>query len=687
MSIISRLAVVLGLDTAEFNAGLGKAEQGINKFSAMSGLMKTGVIALGGALVATAKNALDFADEMTDLAKANEMSVASVLELTQALTTSGGKVENAGKLIASFTNKVDEAAQGSQKTRDKFKELGVSLSDLGKLSQEDLLRKTLDGLSKIEDPIRRNALAFDLLGKAAKGVDFKTLADDMKAVKGEFDKSEESFRKIEKFSDNIAAAWFRAKVNIADAIVGIAEVADREMEKVFFKQKKYANQTQAILSGDLFYNSSDDGKFKPITDTKVYKPDFTATNVPNANRPMLASDEATKLADKIKNQTEALKQNVLQLQLQTSELTKAKSMAEQIKLQFEQGGRYQDIKNQKDKEALITAAEAYDLAKHNAFVQDYINKNQKEFNARKLQELEMAQQLAATENIRMQQHQDQQRFRQEDLEAAIKRQELEKAMAGQADIVVDRALKLYDLQQKINQEKRQNGLLSETEIEQWRTLEQRLIKAQEANKRAQNTFQAGWDRAWNNFMTTAQDSANMGSQAFGSMVSGMERALDRFVQTGKLSFKELIGSMIQDLIKLQLRAQVSGFFSMIGDALGSAFSSGGVSATAGAYGIDQNPYLNWSGPRAAAGGYIDGMTLVGEAGPELFIPKTSGNIVPNNQLSSIMGGGEKIVYNAPVVQNMSAIDTQSALQFLSKYKDGVWAANQSANRSMPMQRA
>ena len=40
MSIISRLAVVLGLDTAEFNAGLGKAEQGVNKFTAIAGARK-----------------------------------------------------------------------------------------------------------------------------------------------------------------------------------------------------------------------------------------------------------------------------------------------------------------------------------------------------------------------------------------------------------------------------------------------------------------------------------------------------------------------------------------------------------------------------------------------------------------------------------------------------------------------
>ena len=51
-----------------------------------------------------------------------------------------------------------------------------------------------------------------------------------------------------------------------------------------------------------------------------------------------------------------------------------------------------------------------------------------------------------------------------------------------------------------------------------------------------------------------------------------------------------------------------------------------------------------------------------------------------------MGSGPTINYNGPYIANMSAIDTQSASQFLAKNKDAVWAANQSANRSMPASR-
>ena len=88
----------------------------------------------------------------------------------------------------------------------------------------------------------------------------------------------------------------------------------------------------------------------------------------------------------------------------------------------------------------------------------------------------------------------------------------------------------------------------------------------------------------------------------------------------------------------------------------------------------------------AKGGNINGPSIVGENGPELFIPNGSGTIIPNNRMSQSMQSEPSITYNGPYIQYMSAIDTQSATQFLSKNKAAVWSANQSANRSVPVNR-
>jgi hypothetical protein len=117
----------------------------------------------------------------------------------------------------------------------------------------------------------------------------------------------------------------------------------------------------------------------------------------------------------------------------------------------------------------------------------------------------------------------------------------------------------------------------------------------------------------------------------------------------------------------------------------------GKSALGGLFGGSSNVGGSYMGPAvstvgfAADGGFIDGPTIVGEQGPELFIPRTAGTVVPNQQMNNFQQQPQ-IVYNGPYIQNMSAIDTQSATQFLAKNKMGVWSANQSAQRSIPQSR-
>ena len=117
MAIISRLAVLLGLDAGEFNKNLGMAKDKVETFGAGA---KISLAAVGTAFIAASREAIQFADQINDVAKANEVAVESVLELSQALALNGGNIDDNSKIFASFTNKVDEAAQGSDKLRKSF---------------------------------------------------------------------------------------------------------------------------------------------------------------------------------------------------------------------------------------------------------------------------------------------------------------------------------------------------------------------------------------------------------------------------------------------------------------------------------------------------------------------------------------------------------------------------------------
>jgi hypothetical protein len=209
MAIISRLAVLLGLDAGEFNAGLGKAKSQIEGFGLSS---KLSLAAIGTAFVASAQQAISFADKINDVSKANDMSVQSVLRMSQALSVSGGNTEDSAKLMAAFSNKVDEAASGSDKAQKAFKQIGVSIKDLQTLSPEQLFEKTVKSLANIEDTTKRNAMAMDMFGRSIRGVDIKGVADELEKNKDKFKGSETAFHSIGDSVDRLDRFFFNLKI-------------------------------------------------------------------------------------------------------------------------------------------------------------------------------------------------------------------------------------------------------------------------------------------------------------------------------------------------------------------------------------------------------------------------------------------------------------------------------------------
>lgn len=126
-------------------------------------------------------------------------------------------------------------------------------------------------------------------------------------------------------------------------------------------------------------------------------------------------------------------------------------------------------------------------------------------------------------------------------------------------------------------------------------------------------------------------------------IKGMEDAIVNFVMTGKSSFKDLVNSIIADLIRIQIRKSLEGSFDFISSAFGSLF-----------------------GKRAMGGSVAAGQPyLVGEKGAELFVPNQSGNIVPNNQMAAT--GGTNINFT------IQATDTSGFDQLLTSRKNQIVA--------------
>lgn len=148
---------------------------------------------------------------------------------------------------------------------------------------------------------------------------------------------------------------------------------------------------------------------------------------------------------------------------------------------------------------------------------------------------------------------------------------------------------------------------------------------------------SGFERAFLKIARDAEDMATQIEKVVTNAFRGMEDALVEFVKTGKLDFKSLVDSIITDIIRLVIRAQiVAPLAQIINGFVGGLFGSGSPSLNSGAPGFraGQADGGVWSGgvQAFANGGIINqptafGMSagrlgLMGEAGPEAILPVT-----------------------------------------------------------------
>lgn len=569
MSLISRLGVVLGLDAGEFNKNLGIAQERLQGFNQSIIGSRLGVAAIGTAFATAAVSAVRFADSINDISQASELSVKTVLRLNEALVTNGGNADSAGQLINKFSRSVYEANHQNKEMQDSFKALGVSMEDLRTKPMDQLLFKSIDGFKKLGDVADRTGVAFNVIGRASKGIDWVGVADQLDKNKKSYEDAEIAFKQIGNAIDNLNKLSFAMKTDFATNIGFAFQFVTDAYIKYYNWLAKVNNQIDAFL-----------GKIAAV---KNLLPAFWFT--PKQEIAERRDGKSFDFTDKI-NREQQQNKDVLALMKKQQEFY--------------------------DKEKLITQAK--------------MERNKKE-----------AEYAFLMEN-----------------EKKLK-------------------LEIFDIEQKqklLVEEKK----MTKEQAADWAKLEKQRAQEEYQIAQSQRSFEYGWKKAFFNYVQDATNAAKQGEQMFVSITQNMESALDRFVETGKLSFKDLARSIIQDLIKIQMRAQLAGVFGKISGIFSGSYSPG------------YSDFANAPYPKYADGGTINGPAIVGERGPELFIPSGSGTIIPNNQLGSAMGNQPSVVYNGPYIQNMSAIDTQSAVQFLSTNKNAVWASYQSAQKSLPQSR-
>jgi phage-related minor tail protein len=139
----------------------------------------------------------------------------------------------------------------------------------------------------------------------------------------------------------------------------------------------------------------------------------------------------------------------------------------------------------------------------------------------------------------------------------------------------------------------------------------------------------------------------------------MGSSLDRFVETGKLSFGDFATSVIMDMLKIELKAAAMKMFQ----------AAGGLSGIAGLFGFAEGGMIPTEGP-----------VLVGEEGPELIRGAAGRQVIPNNQLGTGSAGGS-VTNN---YYSISAIDAKSVAQLFAENRMTLLGNVRQAEKELPI---
>ena len=652
MAVIGSLSVKLGLVTVDWDRATTQAKKQAKDlqkaFDELGGGLKTlqghlktlgGGIGIAGIGFATLlHNALSFSNEIKDISQGFGISIAKTLQFRDALQTSGVSAEGASKMMSTLFSKIDDAKQGNEVVISQFERMGISFKELISMKPEDAINKIFKALANVKDQYEKIRLTKEFLGKAGIGVDTEDMAKKLNMSLTQYKEYETQIKKLGQVSDNLKTSMNNLTIAFTDLIAPFTRDGIVSIEK--FKYLLLTIGGIGIVKGIQSVGTALLALIPIIKQVNLTIATSSALNVALA---LIGGMVATSMSN-----TEA-------------DLQRAKDIP--VKKKFVWKG------NELVEEKVITKEEQEQLAIQ-AEKQKIVRK-----------ELD-----ALIEKARVQKELG---------ELAVKEVYDKHAMKNMTEydkttleIINDYEKTRLDIVKKRNAELASNrektslhGAINAVYDQELRNLENlknaRLDVAKQDEENRQN-FIYGWNQAFTQFSEDATNYAKLGANSFNSVVNSMNSAIDSFVRSGKLSFRSLITSMIQDLIALQLKMGAMQIFKfMLG---GIQASLGNVLQTQTGITVDDNGVSLMVGK--ASGGDIQAgrPILVGENGPELVVPQRNGTVIPNNQLSSIMGGGNQNITNYYI----DAIDTKSFEDRVLQSHNAVWAANQYANKSLPL---
>ena len=208
-------------------------------------------------------------------------------------------------------------------------------------------------------------------------------------------------------------------------------------------------------------------------------------------------------------------------------------------------------------------------------------------------------------------------------------------------------------------------------IERFNRLKETQIEQAKVNATLQKSFDTGWSEAFAKYAETAKNAAEQAQSYFSIFTKGIEDAIVRFVQTGKLSFKDLANNIIAEFVRIQVRSQMMNIMGGGGllSRLFGGFGGIGFGTGLGFGNLDYGGFFAKGGTLGAGK-----FGIAGEAGPEIVSGPAT--ITPMSQLAP----------STNITYNINAVDAASFRALVARDPEFIYQVTEAGRRSQPSRR-
>ncbi len=186
MATIASLSVNLGMDTVAFDRGAGRAISSLKSIekSSFATSVATGALAVGSAvsflgekafqagraIASMVSQTIDSIDALKDAAQTAAITTDALGALQYAATLNGSSAEAVTNAIQVMNRQLGKAAADGGPVADALSRIGLSAQDLISMAPDQAFAAIAEGISQIENPMQRAAVAQDIFGKSSRNV-------------------------------------------------------------------------------------------------------------------------------------------------------------------------------------------------------------------------------------------------------------------------------------------------------------------------------------------------------------------------------------------------------------------------------------------------------------------------------------------------------------------------------------